>query len=145
MKVITTNKKAFGQYQILEKYEAGIILTGQEIKAIRAGHANLQGSFARVLSDLKTGKPELWTINLNISQTIEPTRSRKLLMHKSEIQKLIGKTQIKGLTLVPLRLYLKKGLAKLEIGLCKGLQIYDKREQIKKKEFARRLQKGEDN
>ena len=143
MKIITTNKKAFGQYQILEKYEAGMVLNGQEIKAIRAGKIDLQGSFVRVMTDLKSGKPEIWVVNLHINAGDDPNRTRKLLMHKKEILKLAGKTQIKGLTLVPLQLYLKKGFAKLEIGLGKGLKIYDKREQIKKKEIKRKLQRGE--
>lgn len=144
MKIVTVNKKAYREFQILEKYEAGIVLTGLEIKAIRAGKVNLQGSFARILTDLKTGRPELWVVNSHISAGEDPTRSRKLLMHKREISKLIGKTQIKGLTLVPLRLYLKKGKAKLELGLGKGLKIYDKRELLKKKEVERRLKRLEE-
>ncbi len=129
---IATNKKAYHQYQVVEKLEAGIGLLGAEIKAIRAGKVDLTGSYVRVL------KEELWWLGGQI-ETEEPSRSRKLLVHRKEIKRLMGKTQEKGLTLVPLRLYLKKGRAKLEIGLAKGRKLWDQREEIKKRDADREI------
>lgn len=131
---IATNKKAYHEYQILEKFEAGISLTGAEIKAIRAHKVNISGSYAKIL------RGELWWLGGHIS-TDDPERSRKLLVHKKEIDSLIGHTLQKGLTLVPLRLYLKKGKAKLEIGLAKGKKLYDRREEIKKRDLEREIRR----
>ena len=149
-KEVSTNKKAFHEYEILDRYEAGLVLTGQEIKAIRAGKVNLTGSHAKILQhstnnkQLSTINPELFLINMHIGiKDGDPTRTRKLLMHRSEIDKLIGKTQIKGLTLIPLRLYLKKGRAKIELGLGKGKKLHDKRETIKKRDLERSRRREE--
>ena len=132
---IAQNKKAWHEYEILEKFEAGIVLTGQEIKAIRAHHINLNGSFARIQNN------EAWTLNIHISNVDEPERSRKLLMHKAEIQSLLGKTRQKGLSLIPLSIYLKKGKAKVEIGLARGKKIYERRDEIKKRDLNRQTER----
>src|SRR3990167_11153104 len=100
MKIIARNKKAHLEYEILEKFEAGLVLTGREIKAVRANRVNLSGTFCCIQQD------EGWVLNMHIATVDEPERSRKLLLHKSEIQSLIGKTQQKGLSLIPLALYL---------------------------------------
>jgi SsrA-binding protein len=134
-KLIATNKKAFHDYFILEKFEAGIVLAGTEVKAIREGRMNLKDSYALVRAG------EVFLINCHISpyshgnrENHEPMRSRKLLLHLREIRKLIGKTQEKGLTLVPLRVYLKRGKVKVELGVAKGKKLYDKRETERSKE-----------
>lgn len=131
-KIVAVNKKAFADYEILEKYEAGIVLNGKEVRSIRDGRVNLKGSFARVMGD------ELWLINCYIASE-EPDRTRKLLVHKKELTRLIGKMQEQGLTLLPLRLYFKNNRIKLELGLARGLKIYDKREKIKKREIQRKM------
>lgn len=125
----SVNRIAAHSYFLLEKFEAGITLTGTEVKSIRAGKANLKDSYGLV----KDG--ELWLLNAHISpyehgsySNHEAVRTRKLLMHKGEIQKLLGKTQQKGLTLIPLRLYFKNGRVKVELALAKGKQLWDKRE-----------------
>jgi SsrA-binding protein len=134
-KVIATNKKAFHEYFILEKFEAGIALQGTEVKAIREGRLNLKDSYATIRAG------EAFLINCHISpyshgnrENHDPTRSRKLLLHTKEIFKLIGKTQEKGLTLVPLRVYLKRGRVKVELGVARGKKMYDKRETERRKE-----------
>jgi SsrA-binding protein len=123
------NRIASHNYFLLEKFETGIVLTGTEVKSIRGGHANLKDSYGLV----KDG--ELWLLNAHISPydhgsyaNHEAVRTRKLLMHKEQIRKLIGQTQQKGLTLIPLRLYFKNGKVKVEIALAKGKQLWDKRE-----------------
>ncbi|HSW38245.1 MAG TPA: SsrA-binding protein SmpB [Acidobacteriota bacterium] len=137
-KVIATNKKAFHDYLILEKMEAGISLLGTEVKAIREGRLNLKDSFALVREG------EMLLHNCHISpyshgnrENHDPTRSRKLLLHHKEIRKLIGKTQEKGLTLVPLRVYFKKGKVKVELGIARGKKLFDKRETERRKEADR--------
>jgi len=132
---VAQNKKAHFEYEILEKFEAGIVLTGQEIKSIRAGRVNLSGTFCRIQ------KEETWILNMHIANTAEPERSRKLLLHKTEIQSLLGKTQQKGLALIPLSLYLKKGKAKLEIALARGKKLHDRREQIKERDINRQMER----
>lgn len=139
---IATNKKAFHDYFIEERYEAGLVLSGSEVKSLRMGKANLQDAYARVLND------EVWLLGAHISPYAaasylnhEATRTRKLLLHRKEIQRLIGKTTQKGLTLVPLRLYWKDGRAKIEIGLARGKRAYDKRETTKRREAAREIEK----
>src|SRR3990167_204396 len=132
---VAQNKKAHLEYEILEKFEAGIVLTGQEIKSIRHGRVNLSGTFCRIQ------KGELWILNMHIANTAEPERSRKLLLHKTEIQSLIGKTHQKGLSLIPLSLYLKKGKAKLEIALARGKKLHDHREVIKKRDIKRQMER----
>jgi len=131
---IAQNKKAYAEYEILEKFEAGIVLTGQEIKAIRAHRVNLTGGFCRVQNS------EGWILNMHIANVDEPERSRKLLLHKAEIQSLIGKTQQKGLSLIPLSLYIKKGKAKLQIALARGKKIYDRRDELKKRDLNRQTE-----
>ena len=137
-KLIATNKKAFHEYFILEKLEAGVSLVGTEVKSIREGRINLKDSYAHIREG------EAFLFNCHISpyshgnrQNHEPTRTRKLLLQRKEIRKLIGKTQEKGLTLVPIRVYLKRGLVKIELGLVRGKKLYDKRETEKRKETDR--------
>ena len=137
-KSIAENRKASHDYHVIEHFEAGVALLGTEVKSIREGGVNLRDSFAR----LEGG--EVWVYNIHISAYShrgyadhEPTRRRKLLLHKQEIRKLIGKTVEKGMTLVPLRLYFKNGKAKMAISLAKGKQAHDKRDAIRKKEVDR--------
>ena len=132
---IASNKKAWFDYEILDRYEAGVVLVGTEVKAIRQGMINLKDSFAKIIQN------ELWLVNTHISEykfgnihNHEPTRSRKLLLHRKELNKLFATIREKGLTLVPLKVYLKDGRVKIEIGLCKGKKLYDKRETARKKE-----------
>jgi SsrA-binding protein len=141
-KIIANNKKAYHEYHVLETYPAGIVLTGTEIKSIREGQINLKDSFAKI------EKGEVWLLRCHISQydkgniyNHEPERQRKLLLNKAEIIKLVGKTKESGCTLIPLRMYLKNGWAKVDLGLCKGKKIYDKRETIAKKAMARDLER----
>ena len=135
LKLIAANRKAFHEYHILETLEAGIILTGTEVKAIREGRLNLKDSYALVREG------EAYLVNCHISpyshgnrENHDPTRTRKLLLHAVEIRKLIGKTREKGLTLVPLRVYLKRGRVKFELGVARGKKLYDKRETERRKE-----------
>ena len=135
---IAENRKAFHDYHMLETFEAGIVLLGTEVKAIREGRVNLRDSFAR----LEDG--EVFLYNVNISpyshrgySEHEPLRRRKLLLHREEIRKLIGKTVEKGMTLIPTRLYYKNGRVKVAVSLAKGKQAYDKRETIKRREADR--------
>lgn len=137
-KIVSKNKKAWHEYFIEETYDAGICLSGTEVKSIRAGHASFQDSYAKVENG------EVWLLNMFIAPyeqgnrfNLDPKRPRKLLMHKIEIQKLAEKTQQKGLTLVPLQLYFERGFAKLELGLGKGKKLYDKREALAEKDAAR--------
>jgi len=132
------NRKALHDYHILETFEAGVVLQGTEVKAIREGRVNLRDSFARVEGD------EIWVYNIHISPYThrgyadhEPTRRRKLLLHRQEIRKLIGRTVERGMTLVPTRMYFKNGRVKLALGLAKGKQAHDKRETIKRREADR--------
>lgn len=140
MKVIATNKKARFDYEILDTYEAGIVLTGPEVKSVKAGQISIKESFATVKGE------EVFLTNAHISPykqasniEQEPTRSRKLLLKKSEITSLIGKSKTQGLTLIPIKVYLKRGFVKVEIGLGKGKKLHDKREQIKKKDVKREI------
>lgn len=135
MKQIAFNRKALHEYIILEKFEAGIVLTGEEIKAIRANRVNLAGAFCRIQNN------EAWVLNMHIANTKEPERTRKLLLHKNEIQSLIGKTQQKGLSLIALSLYIKKNHAKLELALARGKKIYDRREELKKRDISRQTER----
>jgi SsrA-binding protein len=135
---IAENRKAFHDYHLLESFEAGLALLGTEVKAIREGRVNLRDSFARV------DDGEVYLYNVNISPYShrgyadhEPMRRRKLLLHRAEIRKLIGKTVEKGMTLVPTRMYFKNGRVKVAISLAKGKKDYDKRETIKRREADR--------
>lgn len=137
-KLICNNKKAFHEYFIEEKFEAGMVLQGTEVKSLRNGKANLSDAFAQV----KNG--EAFLNNLHISpydfgnrENHDPDRMRKLLLHKKEIVRLFGKIREQGYTLVPLRLYFKDGRVKAELGLAKGKKLYDKREDMKKKDMKR--------
>ncbi len=140
IKVISHNRKATHDYSILETIEAGMVLTGTEIKSIRAGKVNIRDSYAR-----PDGK-EIWLLNSHIAQydkgnryNHEPTRPRKLLLHKRQIHQLTSKVMEKGLTLVPLKLYIKGGVAKIELGLAKGKKRYDKRQTISRRDSDREL------
>ncbi len=142
--VVTENRKARHLYHILETYEAGIVLQGTEVKSLRCGRANLQDSFARVENG------EMLLYNMHISPyeqgnrfNHEPKRTRKLLMHKSEIHKLLGRTQEKGLTLVPLKVYFnQRGVAKVLLGLAKGKKEYDKRRDIAERDAKREMDRA---
>lgn len=137
-KVVADNRKARFDYEILETFEAGVALLGTEVKAIREGQGNLRDSYARVDGS------EVWLLNMHISPyshrgsaAHEERRQRKLLLHRHEIRKLIGRVAEKGLTLVPLELYFKKGRVKLLLGLARGKQTHDKRETIRRRETDR--------
>ena len=137
-KIIADNRKAHHDYHLIETFEAGIALLGTEVKSIREGGVQLRDSFARIEGG------EVWIYNVHVSAyrnrgyaDHEPTRKRKLLLHRREIKKLIGKTVEKGMTLVPIRMYLKNGRVKVAISLAKGKQDHDKRETIKKREADR--------
>jgi SsrA-binding protein len=137
-KIIADNRKAHHDYHLLETFEAGVALLGTEVKSIREGGANLRDSFARIEGG------EVWIYNVHIRaysnrgySDHEPTRKRKLLLHRQEIRKLIGKTVEKGMTLVPVRMYLKNGRIKIAISLAKGKKAHDKRETIKRRETER--------
>ena len=139
-KVLAENRKAFFDYAIIESYQAGIALKGGEVKSVRLGHANLKDSFARV------EKGELWLYNMHIAPyeqggryNLEPTRQRKLLLHKNEMKKLIGRVQEKGLTLIPLKIYLMGNWVKVDLALAKSKKMFEKRESIKKKETQREI------
>jgi SsrA-binding protein len=144
IKIVSDNRQVRHLYEILETYEAGIELKGTEVKSIREGKVNLRDGYAV----LRSG--ELWLINVHISpyQTAslyfnhDPRRSRKLLLHRWEIRKLIGKVEQKGLTLVPTKMYLKRGLVKVEIALARGKKIYDKRETLKKRAEKREIERA---
>jgi len=139
-KNITSNRKAFHEYFITQKIEAGISLLGTEVKALRSGKANLVDAYATI----KNG--EVWLVNAHIGfydhgniNNHEPMRKRKLLLHKSEIKKLTVKLREKGFTLIPLRLYFSNGKVKVELGLARGKRSYDKREAIAKRDAQRDL------
>ena len=146
-KVVTDNRKARFLYDILETYEAGIQLTGTEVKSIREGKINLQDGYALIRNG------EAWLINVHISPYTsisqyfnhDPRRTRKLLLHRQEIRKLIGKVEQQGLTLVPLKMYLKRGLVKVSIGLAKGKKLHDKREDLKRRQDQRDIQRAMKN
>jgi SsrA-binding protein len=142
-KIVATNRKAYHDYFIDDTIEAGLVLTGSEIKSIRAGRVNLRDGFARIVNG------EMWMQNVHISpyehgshSDLDPDRDRKLLLHKSQIVRLAARIQTKGLTLVPLRLYLRDGRAKVEIGLARGKRQYDKREAIAQRDAERALERA---
>ena len=141
--VIARNKKAYHDYFVLETYEAGIALYGTEIKSIRKGRVNLKDSFCSV------DNGEMFAIGMHISPyeqgnifNRDPMRKKKLLLHKKEIMKLFGQSQQQGLSIVPLQLYIKNGRAKLEIGLCKGKKLHDKREVAAKRDAERTIDRA---
>lgn len=143
-KLISNNRQARYQYEILETYEAGVVLKGSEVKSIRAGKVNLRDGFAQVRDG------EVWLHNVHISPHAstnpafnhEAKRSRKLLLHRDEIRKLIGKTEQKGLTLVPLKIYFKKGYVKVSLALVRGKKLHDKRESLKRKQEKREVERA---
>ncbi len=142
-RLLADNRKAHHDYHILHTYEAGIVLLGTEVKSIREGRVNLRDSFARVEG------AEVFIYNIHVSPYShrgyadhEPTRRRKLLLHKSEIRKLIGKTVERGMTLVPVRMYLKNGRVKVVVGVAKGKKTYDKRETIRRREAERETRRA---
>lgn len=143
-KVLATNKKAFHDYFVDETFEAGIVLTGTEVKSLRENRANLRDSFATVRGG------ELWLHGVHISpyshgnrSNVDPDRPRKLLLHKSEIRYLLGKTKERGYTLVPLKIYLSPAnIVKVELGLARGKKLYDKRETIAKRDHDREVERA---
>jgi SsrA-binding protein len=142
-KVVSQNKKAYHDYFIEETYEAGIVLQGTEIKSIRAGKCNLKDSYARIQNG------EAWLYSMHVSPyeqgnryNHDPLRPRKLLLHGKEIAKLYGEAKETGMALVPLKIYLKNGFAKVLLGLAKGKKNYDKRETLKKKEANREIERA---
>ncbi|NJL64970.1 MAG: SsrA-binding protein SmpB [Methylacidiphilales bacterium] len=143
-KIVCDNRQARFLYEILETYEAGIQLAGTEVKSIRAGKANLQDGYALIRNG------EAWLLNMHISPYTqssayfnhEPRRTRKLLLHRKEIRTLVGKVEQEGLTLIPLKMYLKRGLVKVTIGLCRGKKLHDKREDLKRRDDQREMQRA---
>ncbi len=142
-KLIAQNKKAFHDYHIEETFEAGIVLTGTEVKSLRVGKANLRDSYASVKEN------ELWLIGVHISPyeqasvfNHDPLRNRKLLVHRHELKRLVGKIQRAGYTLVPTKMYFKDGRAKVEIALAKGKATYDKRQDLAKKDAQRDIERA---
>lgn len=140
IKIVTENRKARHDYFIEETYEAGIVLAGTEVKSLRAGRANLKDSYAQVENG------EMFLFNMHISPyeqgnrfNVDPVRPRKLLLHKREINRLLGKVKQQGLTLVPLRVYFKKGRAKVELVLAKGKKVYDKRKTMAERDAQREM------
>lgn len=131
------NKKAHFEYQIVEEFEAGIVLTGLEIKAIRQGRVNLFGSYVKIM-----GGEAFWIGGIIEISDGDNQRSRKLLLHQKEIKRLIGKSQEEGLALVPTKLYMKKGRAKLLVGVGKGLKKHDKRDKIRKRDLDREAERS---
>lgn len=146
MPILATNKRAYYDYEIKEKFEAGIVLFGHEVKSVKTGHINLKGGFVTLK---RTGRelPELYLTNAHIPlykfagviKSYDPYRPRKLLLKKNEIKYLVGKRQEQGLTLVPLKIYTKHSLIKLEFGIGKGKKKADKREAIKKRDVEREM------
>jgi SsrA-binding protein len=145
-KVITTNKKAYHDYFIGESVEAGLVLSGTEIKSVRAGAVNMSDAYVRA------DKGEMWVENMHIARydpgsymSHEPLRKRKLLMHKREIRGLVSKMAQKGFTLVPVKLYIKNSRAKLEIALARGKKLYDKKDDIMKRDTEREMRRSYSN
>ena len=144
MKSLAINKRARFDYDLTDRYEAGLVLTGQEVKSIKTGHVSLKGSFVTMKNGefyLTNASVPAYKFAGNISN-YDPTRPRKLLLKKSEINTLLGKSRSAGLTLVPIRVYTKKRLIKLEFGVGRGKKKYDKREDIKRKESKRKLDRA---
>jgi len=147
MPILATNKRANFDYAISDKYEAGLVLLGHEVKSVKTGHVSLKGSFITLKSRKGNRLPEMFLINAHIPlykhagtvKDYEPTRSRPILLKKKEIKHLLGKKQESGLTLIPLKLYTKHSFIKLEFGIGRGKKKYDKREIIKKREVERSL------
>lgn len=144
--VVARNKKATHDYFILEKFECGIVLTGTEIKSIRAGKVSIQDAYCNIKND------ELYIINMHIAKyeqgnifNHQETRNRKLLAHRREIRKMFGKITQEGLTIIPLQVYIKNGLAKIEVAICKGKKKYDKREDLRREAVKRDISRAMKN
>lgn len=142
MKLVANNKKAYHDYFVDEKFEAGLVLHGTEVKSLRLGKCSIKESFIRIENG------EVWVYGMHISPyemgnifNKDPLRPKKLLLHKYEINKLLGKIKEKGFTLVPLQVYFKDGKAKIEMGLCRGKKLYDKRQDIARKDQRREAEK----
>ena len=142
IKIISVNRQAYHDYEVEQTVEAGIELVGTEIKSIRDGHVQLSGAYALIRHD------EVWLENANVARyehgnryNHEPMRTRRLLLHRKEITQLLIKIQTKGMTLIPLKLYLKAGKAKVELGVCRGKKLYDKRESIAKRDAQREIER----
>ncbi|NLI83524.1 MAG: SsrA-binding protein SmpB [Deltaproteobacteria bacterium] len=142
VRLVCQNRKAYHDYHILETVEAGLVLTGTEVKSLREGRANLKDSYARIRNN------EVFLFGFHITpyshasyDNHDPERVRKLLLHRFEIKRLLGKTQEKGLSLIPLKIYFNKGRAKVELALAQGKKLYDKRESIKRKESVREMER----
>jgi SsrA-binding protein len=143
IKDICRNRRANHEYDIFDRLECGLVLTGTEVKSLRAGQASLEDAYARI------DKSEVWLIGSDIPEYAmgnrmnhKPKRARKLLLHKREIGRFAGKASQKGFTLVPLRLYFKNGLAKVELAVCRGKQLHDKRQDMKKKDAEREIRRA---
>lgn len=143
IKLVCENRKARFDYHLQERFEAGLVLTGSEVKSLRLGKANLTEAYADIRQN------EAWLLQAHIEPyekggyaNHEPKRRRKLLLHKSEIKPLIGKTQIKGFTLIPLKIYFKNGRAKVELALASGKKLHDKRQSIKEREIGREMKRA---
>jgi SsrA-binding protein len=142
-KTVVSNRRAYHDYDILEKYEAGLKLTGAEVKSLRGGHGSLAEAYARVRGD------EVWIEGMHIppyeqamdKHRYDPTRTRKLLLHRDEIRRLVGKTAERGLTLIPLRVYFTHGIAKMEVGLGRGRRQFEKRQAIAEREHKREIER----
>jgi SsrA-binding protein len=143
IKIICRNKRAFHEYEILESLECGVALTGTEVKSLRDGHASLEDAYAKIEDG------ELWLIGSDVPEYAmgnrmnhKPKRPRKLLLHRREINKFAGKATQKGFTLVPLKLYFKEGLAKVEVAIARGKQLHDKRQAAKKADAQREIRRA---
>ena len=143
---LVENKKGLHNNEVLEKYTSGIVLSGPEVKSVKAGRINLTGSYVDFIINQKTQKAEPWLLNCHISpyskagysqKNYDPTRARKLLLNKKEISYLIGKANEKGLTILPVSVYIKNNLIKMDIAVAKGMKKIDKRDKIKKRDFER--------
>jgi SsrA-binding protein len=142
-KIVSTNRKARHDYEILDTHEAGLVLTGSEIKSIRAGHVSLREGFVQARGD------ELWLLNVHIASYEQagafghdPLRARKLLLHRREINRIMARVQEKGLTIVPTVMYLTRGIAKVEIALARGKKQYDKRAALRKQDSRRQIERA---
>ncbi len=142
-KTIVTNRRAARDYEVVETYEAGLVLRGSEVKSLRQGRADLKDSYAVVQ------RGEIWLVGAYVAPYVfsregghDPERTRKLLLHRHEIDRIAGKVAERGLTLVPLRLYFKEGTAKVELGLAKGRARYDKREKLRRRQADREMERA---
>ena len=143
IKLISSNEKAYHDYFVIEKYECGIELKGTEVKSLRVSNCSIKESICKILGN------ECYIIGMNISPyekgnifNVDPVRTRRLLLHKKEIREIEENLKLKGFTLIPLQLYFKDSRVKVEIGLCKGKKLYDKREDLKKKDMKRAAERG---